>query len=32
MTPDEADAVSEIAVPWAGRDSPHRTGVAPGEW
>jgi hypothetical protein len=32
MTPDEADAVSAIAVPWAGRDSPHRTGVAPGEW
>jgi DNA-binding XRE family transcriptional regulator len=32
MTDAEADAVSEIAVPWAGRDSPYRTGVAPGEW
>lgn len=32
MTPDEADAVSAIAVPLAGRDSPYRTGVAPGEW
>jgi hypothetical protein len=32
MTGAEADAVSEVAVPWAGRDSPYRTGVTPGEW
>lgn len=32
MTPDEAEAVSAIAVPWAGRDSPYRTGDMPGEW
>lgn len=32
MTPDEAEAVSAIAVRWAGRDSPYRTGDAPGEW
>jgi transcriptional regulator with XRE-family HTH domain len=32
MTDAEADAVSEIAVPGAGRDSPYRTGAAPGDW
>jgi DNA-binding XRE family transcriptional regulator len=32
MTDAEADAVSAIAVPWAGRDSPYRTGEAPDEW
>jgi hypothetical protein len=32
MTPLEADALAEIAVPWAGRDSPFRTGVEPGDW
>lgn len=29
MTAGEADAVRAIAVPWAGRDSPLRTGVEP---
>jgi transcriptional regulator with XRE-family HTH domain len=32
MTDAEASAVSAIAVPWAGRDSPYRTGDAPDEW
>jgi transcriptional regulator with XRE-family HTH domain len=32
MTPLEAHDLSEIAVPWAGRHSPYRTGVAPGPW
>jgi Helix-turn-helix len=32
MTPFEAGALSEIAVAWAGRDSPFRTGVEPGDW
>ncbi|HEX3957842.1 MAG TPA: helix-turn-helix transcriptional regulator [Trebonia sp.] len=32
MTDAEADAVNEIAVPWAGRDSPYRTGDAPDRW
>jgi transcriptional regulator with XRE-family HTH domain len=33
MTEAEASAVRAIAIPWAGRDSPFRTGVAPGrDW
>lgn len=32
MTGTEADAVRDIAVGWVGRDSPYRTGVAPGGW
>ena len=32
MTPAEAEAVEFIAVPWAGKDSPYRTGVEPGDW
>jgi transcriptional regulator with XRE-family HTH domain len=32
MTDAEAGAVRAIAVPWAGRDSPFRTGIAPGAW
>jgi hypothetical protein len=33
LTGADADAVRGIAVPWAGRDSPYRTGVAPGgDW
>ena len=32
MTALEAHDVSEISVPWAGRDSPHRTGIAPEPW
>lgn len=31
MTAAEADAVEFIAVPWAGKDSPYRTGVEPGD-
>jgi hypothetical protein len=32
MTPFEADALADVAVAWAGRDSPYRTGVAPEPW
>ena len=32
LTGERADAVRDIAVPWAGRDSPFRTGIEPGSW
>ena len=31
MTDAEADSLAKVAVPWAGRDSPFRTGAEPGE-
>lgn len=32
LTGDRADAIRDIAVPAAGRDSPYRTGIEPHRW